>query len=198
MGTRRSIAPIALLVPLLLLGACSEDEPVPVPEPTSAFQPTGSTGATGQTGGTTTGATGNLPTTTPGAATGNVSSGQVAFTVKGDVRTSKTLPDLVSSVYAPPPGGMALVWTAGGTDATTFGIGGLSFTGTQPTSPSLSLTITVQDGNQITTFISSAGECSITIGAASADQISGAFTCTDLSGGSNVVVDVTGSFNAQG
>lgn len=38
----------------------------------------------------------------------------------------------------------------------------------------------------------------ITIGLASADQISGAFTCTDLSGGSNAVVDVTGSFNAQG
>ncbi|HET9248467.1 MAG TPA: hypothetical protein VFP13_00810 [Actinomycetota bacterium] len=200
MGTRRSIVPIALLVPLLLLGACSEDEPAPVVEPTSAFQPTGSTGATaatGQTGGTT-GITGNLPTTTTGAATGNVSNGEVALTVKGDLRTSKTLQNLVSSVYAPPPGGMALVWTAGGTDATTFGIGGLSFTGTQPTSPSLSLTLTVQDGNQIITFISSAGECSITIGAATADQVSGAFTCTDLSGGSNMVVDVTGSFNAQG
>jgi hypothetical protein len=46
-------------------------------------------------------------------------------------------------------------------------------------------------------FISSAGECTITIGLASAERISGAFTCTDLSGGSNVV-DVTGSFNAQG
>ena len=42
------------------------------------------------------------------------------------------------------------------------------------------------------------GACGITIGLASADQISGAFTCTDLSGGSNAVVDVTGSFNAQG
>jgi len=201
---RGLIAPIALSLPLLLLlPACSEDNPTQVVEPTSAFQPTGATGATatgatGRTGGTMTGATGTLPTTTAAAATGNVSSGQAAFTLEGDIRTSKVLSNLVSSVYAPPPGGMALVWTAGGTDPTTVGMGGLSFTGTQPTSPTLSLTITVQDRNEITTFISSAGECTITIGLASADHISGAFSCTDLTGGAHVVVDVTGSFDAQG
>jgi hypothetical protein len=184
---------MALLLPLAFLGGCSKDEPTPVVEPTSAFQPTGSTGATAATG-----ATGNLPTTTAGVATGKVSSGQAAFTLTGDIRTSKTLGNLVSTVYAPPPGGMALVWTAGGNDATTVGLGGISFTGTQPTSPSLSLTITVQDKGAITAFISSAGECTVTIGLASGDQISGAFNCTGLSAGSNVVVDATGSFNAQG
>jgi hypothetical protein len=199
----RLIAPIALTVPLLLLPACSDDEPPPVVEPTSAFQPTGSTGSTAATGSTgTTGETGgtidDLPTTTPGSATGNISSGEAAFALTGGIRTSKTLRNLVSTVYAPPPGGMALVWTAGGADATTVGLGGVSFTGTQPTSPTLSLTITVQSKNTITTFISAAGECRVTIGLATADQISGAFSCTDLSGGSNEVVDVTGSFNAQG
>jgi hypothetical protein len=193
---------IAVIVPLMLLPACSEDEP-PVVEPTSAFQPTGSTGSTGSTAATRpTGQKGgtidDLPTTAPGGATGKLSSGQVAFTLTGGIRTSKALENLISTVYAPPPGGMALVWTAGGIDATTFGLGGLSFTGTQPTSPALSLSITVQDKNAITNFISSAGECTITIGLASAEWISGAFTCRDLSGGSNVVVDVTGSFNAQG
>lgn len=200
-NVRRPIAPIAVTVPLLLLPACSEDEPTPVVEPTSAFQPTGSTGstATGSTGSTgETGGIEDLPTTSPGSATGNISSGQAAFTVTGGIRTSKALTDLVSTVYAPPPGAMALMWTAGGTDATTVGVGGVSLAGTQPTSPTLSLTITVQRKNAITTLISSAGECRITIGLASADQISGAFTCTDLSGGSNAVVDVTGSFNAQG
>ena len=196
---RTLIAPMALLLPLGFLGACSKDEPTPVVEPTSAFQPTGSTGATAATGPTAeTGTTGNLPTTTAGAATGKVSSGQAAFTLTGDIRTSKALGNLVSTVYAPPPGGMALVWTAGGNDATTVGLGGISFTGTQPTSPSLSLTITVQDEGAITAFISSAGECTVTIGLASGDQISGAFNCTGLSAGSNVVVDATGSFNAQG
>ncbi|MGA9161014.1 MAG: hypothetical protein WB297_09160 [Actinomycetota bacterium] len=152
-SARRLIAPIALLVPLPLLPACSEDEPGPVVEPSSAFQPTGNTAATGSSGAT--GQTGGLPT--------------------GSLPT-----------------------TAGGTDPSTVGIGGLSLTGTQPTSPTLSLTITVQDENAFTTFISSAGECRITIGQASADRVSGAFTCTDLSGGSDVVVDVAGSFDAQG
>ena len=192
---RTLIAPIAFLLPLAFVGACSKDEPTSVVEPTSAFKPTGAT-ATGPSG--VTGTTGNLPTATAGAATGKVSSGQAAFTLTGDIRTSKTLGDLVSTVYAPPPGGMALVWTAGGNDATTVGLGGISFTGTQPTSPSLSLTITVQDEGAITAFISSAGECTVTIGLASGDQISGAFNCTGLSAGSNVVVDATGSFNAQG
>jgi hypothetical protein len=197
---RTLIAPMALLLPLAFLGACSKDEPTPVVEPTSAFQPTGSTGATAATGPTaeTGGTTGNLPTTTAGAATGKVSSGQAAFTLTGDIRTSKALGNLVSTVYAPPPGGMALVWTAGGNDATTVGLGGISFTGTQPTSPSLSLTITVQDKGGITAFISSAGECTVTIGLADASQISGAFNCTDLSAGPGATVDATGSFNAQG
>ena len=88
--------------------------------------------------------------------------------------------------------------TVGGGDARTVGVGGLSFTGTLTASPSLSRTITVQDEKAITTSISSAGECTITNGQASGDQVSGAFNCTDLSGGSNVVVDITGSFAAQG
>lgn len=198
MRNRRTlIAPMTLLVPLAFLGACSEDEPTTVVEPTSAFQPTGATGPTAETSAAT-GTTNSLPTTTAGVATGKVSSGQAAFTLTGDIRTSKALGNLVSTVYAPPPGGMALVWTAGGNDATTVGLGGISFTGTEPTSPSLSLTITVQDKGAITAFISSAGECTVTIGLASGSQISGAFNCTGLSAGSNVVVDATGSFNAQG
>jgi len=194
---RTLIAPMGLLLPLAFLGACSKDEPTTVVEPTSAFQPTGATRPTAETGGAT-GTTGELPTTTAGVTTRKVSSGQAAFTLTGDIRTSKTLANLVSTVYAPPPGGMALVWTAGGNDATTVGLGGISFTGTEPTSPSLSLTITVQDKGAITAFISSAGECTVTIGLASGSQISGAFNCTGLSAGSNVVVDATGSFNAQG
>ena len=198
MRNRRTLnAPMALLVPLAFLGACSKDEPTTVVEPTSAFQPTGATGPTAETSAAR-GTTSSLPTTTAGVATGKVSSGQAAFTLTGDIRTSKTLANLVSTVYAPPPGGMALVWTAGGNDETTVGLGGMSFTGTEPTSPSLSLTITVQDKGAITAFISSTGECTVTIGLASGSQISGAFNCTGLSAGSNVVVDATGSFNAQG
>jgi len=93
---------------------------------------------------------------------------------------------------------MAVVWTAGGTDSTTLALGGLSFTGTQPTAATLSLTLNVQTGGRIFTFTSVAGECSVTIGLASADQLSGAFACSDLAGTDGAVVDASGSFAARG
>ena len=189
---------VALLVSIALTSACSEDEPPLVVAPSSAFGGPGETGTTGATG-LPTGETGEPPIEIPpsGAIGGNVAAGQAAVSVTGDVQASKAIGNLVSSVYAPPPSGMALVWTAGGTDVTTLGIGGLSFTGSQRTSPTLSLTLTVQSGNDIATFQSSAGECSITIGAAEASQIAGTFACTDLRGDGGQVVDATGSFNAQ-
>ena len=189
------MAAAALLASIALTSACSEDEPPSVVVPSSAFGETGETGITGATG-----PTGEPPIEIPptGATGGNVAAGQAALSVTGDVQASKAIGNLVSSVYAPPPGGMALVWTAGGTDATTLGLGGLSFTGSQRTSPTLSLTLTVQNGNDIASFRSSAGECSITIGAAETNQIAGTFTCTDLLGDGGQVVDATGSFNAQG
>jgi hypothetical protein len=191
---------IAVLLALIAVAsACSEDEPPSVVVPSSAFGETGETGTTGATG-LPTGETGEPPIEIPptGATGGNVEAGQAALSVTGDIQASKAVGNLVSSVYAPPPGGMALVWTAGGTDATTIGLGGLSFTGSQRTSPTLSLTITVQTDDETATFQSMAGECSITIGAAGANQISGTFTCTDLQSDGGQVIDATGSFNAQG
>ena len=202
---RRLVTVIALVLFAAATAACSEDEPPPVIQPTSAFQPTGSTGAsgptstgsTGPTGETTTGPTGvdQVPTTTKGA--GKLRSGQAAFRVTGDLRGSKALSTLVTGAYSPPPGVMAIVWAAGGADTSNAGLGGLSFTGTKPTSATLTLTVTVQVKANIATFISSNGECRVTIGGATADRVSGSFDCTNLSDGSNTV-DITGSFNAQG
>ena len=190
---------VVLLAPIALAPACSDDESPSVVEPSSAFGATGETGSTGATGAPT-GATGEPPSLPPlpTGSTGEVSDGAAALSVSGDIVTSKAIGNLVSSAYAPPPGGMALVWTAGGTDATTIGLGGLSFTGSQRTSPTLSLTLTVQTDDDIASFQSMDGECSITIGAAGASQISGTFTCTDLQGDGGQVIDATGSFDAQG
>lgn len=184
------VAPATAL--LLLATGCSE-EPSPTPlQPTSAFRPTAPTGATD----TATGATG-LPTAPPGAGTGNLTSGGVTLEVTGDLQARKELGTLVSSVYAPPPAGMALVWTAGGTDATTVGIGGLSFTGSQVTSPTLSLSLTVQSAGRIETYVSLAGECTVTIDVASEHQVAGSFTCRELASGGSTV-DAEGVFRAQG
>jgi hypothetical protein len=202
---RRLLAPIVMLVLAATLAACSNDEPPPVIQPTSAFEPTGSTGPTvAPTGPTATGSSGasggvvGLPTGSGGGGRpGKLKSGQAALLVTGDIKTSAALPNLVAGAYAPPPGVLAIVWAAGGGNASNVGLGGLSFTGTKPTSPTLTLTVTVQDNGTIATFISSAGECSVTIGLASAKQVSGAFNCSNLTDGSNTV-GLTGSFNARG
>jgi len=204
---RTPSATIVLLALGATLSACSKDEPAPVVQPTSAFQPTGSTGgsgpratgSSGPVGETVTGPTGfdQLPTTTKGAGIGNLKSGQAAFNVTGDLRGSKALTTLVTAAYAPPPGVLAIVWAAGGADASNVGLGGLSFTGTKPTSATLTLTVTVQVKANIATFVSSNGECRVTIGGATAKQVSGTFNCSNLSNGKDAV-DITGSFNAQG
>jgi hypothetical protein len=201
---RRLLTTFVLLVLAGALAACSNDEPPPVIQPTSAFQPTGSTGATAASGPTSTGSSGptgvtaGLPTGGGGGGRpGKLKSGQAAFSVTGDLKTSAALANLVTGAYAPPPGVLAIVWAAGGADASNVGLGGLSFTGSKPTSATLTLTVTVQDKGTIATFISSAGECSVTIGQASANRVSGAFNCSNLSDGSNTV-DLTGSFSAQG
>jgi hypothetical protein len=189
-----------VLVTIAALSACSDDEPPSIVEPSSAFGDTGTTGATGSAGSPgATSATGGPPSLppVPTGSNGDVEGGAAALSVSGDIVASKAIDNLVSSVYAPPPGGMALVWTAGGTDATTIGLGGLSFTGSQRTSPTLSLTITLQTDDVTASFQSIDGECSITIGVADAQRISGTFACADLEGDGGQVVDATGSFTAR-
>lgn len=202
---RRLLGPITVLQCAAVLASCSNDEPAPVIQPTSAFKPTGSTGRTAPAGPTSTGSNGptggtaGLPTGSQGdgGRPGTLESGQAAFSVTGDIKTSPALPNLVSGAYAPPPGVLAIVWAAGGADASNIGLGGLSFIGTRPTSPTLTLTVTVQDKGTIATLISSAGECNVTIGQATANRVSGAFSCANLSDGSSKV-NLTGSFSAQG
>ena len=189
-GTRITIAAFTLLA---LGAACSEDADQPISQPSSQFPdetPAVATGATGSTG--------VLPTTSPAAGTGTLAAGEITLRVSGDVEADKTLTELITAVFAPPPGGLALVWTAGGTDASTVGIGGVSFTGTKPTSPTLSLTLVAQTPVGISTFSSIDGECDVTMDVAAEDEVSGGFTCDGLVSGSGEVVDVSASFEATG
>jgi hypothetical protein len=132
------------------LAACSKDEgPSPLlpssafPDDTGVLPPlTGPTGVTA------------VP---PAGTTGSLTSGHAAVTVSGTVRVSRTMTNLVAGVYAAPPGGMAVVWTAGGTDATTLGLGGLTFTGSRKTALTLSLTLTVQTNAGISSLVDASG-----------------------------------------
>jgi hypothetical protein len=165
--------------------ACVEEEPVvatPSPEPTPP------------------------PASTPGVTTptssappsGDLTSGRLTFQLSGDVEVEKTLETLVSTFYAPPPGGLTIVWTAGGGDATTVGVGGSTFTGTRASSPTLSVSVIAQTSGKIVRFVSTDGECDITIDVADADRVSGGFECDDLVASSGEVVDASASFAATG
>ena len=98
----------------------------------------------------------------------------------------------------PAPGAFAIVWAAPGADATTVGVGGGSFVGTQASSPTLVLTITAQTTDGLFTWISSAGECEVRLTTADPDRFQGTFACRDLGSSSGQIVDVSASFEATG
>jgi hypothetical protein len=179
--------------------SCGGSEGAAAASPSSAF-PTGVTapGGTGPSGPTGGGPTWTLPTPPSGAGAGTLSRGELTLQLSGDVELETTITELISGVYAPPPGGMAVVWTAGGTDATTVGIGGASFTGTRRTAVELSLTIAAQTSDGIASFLSNAGECTVRIDVATPSELAGSFACRDLEDPTGVVVDASGSFRATG
>ncbi len=195
--TNSTLITFALLVFAALVPGCSKGQEEPIASPSSVFP--SASGATAGTTGITdaTGGTAGLPTTSPGEATGHVTSGSVSLRLSGDLAFERTLDQLVSTVYQPPPGALVLVWTAGGTNATTLGIGGASFTGTRPTSASLTFNAVVQTSGEIATFSSTNGECQITIDEATETRIAGSYRCPDLSSGTGEVVHAEGSFQAE-
>lgn len=197
---------LALLTIAALAAACSNDGEVG-PSPSSAF-PTETSGATGDTA--VTGATGSTSTTgttgatgasgltgIPGSGLGSVSSGTATIRTTGSIRVRRTVGELVTRVYEPPPGTLALTWTAGEGNATTLSIGGTSFTGTMATSSSLTLTIVVQASGGLGAFMSRGGECEITIATATDEGLAGTYECSDLTDPSGQVVDASGTFDAE-
>ena len=79
-------------------------------------------------------------------------------------------------------------------------IAGVSFTGARDTDPTtiLTLSLTPKPSAGTATFVSTAGECTITIDALSDAAARGTFTCRDLSEqGGGRTIDVAGSFSAQ-
>lgn len=195
---------VAAFALVSLVGACSKSAG-PVVSPSSAFpsgSPSPTDGNTIPSGviGVPTGALGSggvFPSSSPGAGTGNITSGEIGLTISGDIQAQTKLTQLITAIYSPPPGGFALVWTAGGGNPTTVGLGGTSFVGTKPTSPTLMLTL-VAIGNASASFTSTNGECNVTIDRTEPTNIAGTFECVELRGTSHVTVNVSGSFVAGG
>ena len=139
---------------------------------------------------------GQLPTSSAGAATGNVSQGEASVQVAGDLEAEFSSPLAAPTAYAPPPGGFALRWVKGSEGV---GIAGLTFTGTRPTSSALSIVITIDTGAATAFFRSMKDECDVTIDTAKANEIAGSFTCTGLkSADGTATIDASGRFSASG
>ena len=137
-----------------------------------------------------------LATSLAGAATGNVTQGMASVQVAGDLETEFSAPLAVPTTYAPAPGGFALRWAKASQGV---GIAGLAFTGTRPTSPALSIVISVDTGEATASFRSMKDECNVTIDTANTNELAGSFACTGLkSADGSATVDASGRFSASG
>lgn len=189
---RTNVLLIAVTVLVVAGSACGGDD---------ATVPQTSTPSSASSGGPQSLAPGQLPTSSPGAATGKVKSGTATVRLGGDLTGTVELPMLgPPALYSPPPGSTAIVWTDG---AQTMGITGMSFEGKQPTSGTLTLTLDVRgSGDSVVVLASTAGECTITVDTAAVGSLAGTFTCTHLAsttaGGDMLKVDATGTFTASG
>jgi len=194
-GTSRRLLALAILA--TIVASCDGGDPAPPASPTSAF-PSVTPSAGGPTGVTASGPTGSLPSPAPDDVAGTLTEGTLDLRIAGDVELETSLPRLISGVASAPAGGFAVVWSGAGMDATTVGIGGGSFRGTQTTAPTLVLTITAQTPEGLSTWVSSAGECVVTLEDAGPDRFAGSFTCGGLASSVGEVVEASGSFEATG
>jgi hypothetical protein len=136
------------------------------------------------------------PTGSPGPAS-PLTSGAASVALSGDLTTSVSLAPLAEpAVWAPPPAPMDLTW---GTGAEQMRLAGTSFVSRAQTGPERTLSFTVRGSDGAVEFVSSGGECSITITPALPDNMGGLFTCTALTDAEGTVtVDARGVFSASG
>ena len=124
--------------------------------------------------------------------------GAANVTLSGDVTMSIGLPSIETpAVWAPPPAPMDITWSGGAVQQ--LHLSGTSFVSLAPTSADKALSFTVQGPDGPIEFSSTAGECSVTITPALADDMAGVFSCTlltDVEGA--VTVDARGTFTASG
>lgn len=193
MGGRRSSILALAAAALTAFTACSTED-APLAQPSSAFPdvspptPAGATGSVVPTG----------PSLASDPGVGELRRGTLTLEVSGELEARRTLGRLIATSSSPPPGGIAVVWTAGGTAADTVGLGGASFLGTRSTAPALTLTITVQTPEEIETFVSLDGECTITLTVARSEALEGRFACRALRSANGILVDAAGDFSAAG
>jgi hypothetical protein len=163
-----------LIAASLVSASCGADES----SPTVTAPPAPSTGA---------------PPTGAPLGTITLTSGVADVSLTGGLEADASF-DVLSApaVYQPPPGSVAVAWGQGGLVIT----GPLNL-GAQATIGGLTLSLSVPTEGLPVDFSSSAGECVITVEAATDRAFSGSFACDGLAGG-GVIADAEGTFEASG
>jgi hypothetical protein len=193
---QRNLVVIACVMLALAAGACNKDEQVThfgpppglLPTSTPSFNPSSTSTATSSTG----------ASATPGIV-GNMRTGGASVITAGGVNATLTLTKLdAPALWTPPPGDISLRWTGAG--QASLSLVGPAFTSRQPTSATVTLSFSIPGSESAAfLFISSAGECFVTISAAMPDQMSGIFDCGTLaSSDGKVTVTARGTFTASG
>ena len=182
----RRVAATVTATCVLMLSSCDRSEPLPAP-------PTIPIGSPVEIPDSVT------PSIDPEATSG-LSLGSATVTVTGAVNASESYPALgLPAVWALPPEVFSITWEGGGERALT--LTGTSFTAQQPTSAERVLTFTVRGPDGPVSFLSSAGECLLTITPALPDRMGGSFLCATISGeaedGSTVTAAAQGAFSAE-
>ena len=137
------------------------------------------------------------PTGSPGPASGLVT-GLATVSVSGDLTLDVRFTRIATpAVWAPPPAPMDITWQ--GTSVRQLRLAGTSFLSRAGTSADRALSFTVVGPSGPVEFVSTAGECSVTITPALPDNMGGIFTCTLLTDVEGVTtVDARGTFSATG
>ena len=116
--------------------------------------------------------------------------GQAKVSVSGGFNRRFVLPPGPGSVYAPPPGQIALNWLDRHGNALI--IRGDSFRGTRKSSRDLALSLVLQAGQPFV-FAAQADQCTVTLAKLRAKSLSGTFRCSKISG-TNKTITAHGSF----
>jgi hypothetical protein len=140
---------------------------------------------------------GELPTSSPGAATGTLSVGTASISVTGDTNASVSFASLGPTVVYAPGAAMNVTWRSPADPNASLTLSGPAAPATAPTSAELRLAFALTVEGEPVMFQSSSGECSVTVNDAAEHTLAGTFNCAGVEAG-GYTVNATGTFLASG
>ena len=140
---------------------------------------------------------GELPTASPGSATGNLAAGSATLVVTGGAAANVSFASLGPAIAYAPGAEMNVTWASPSDPGAALTVSGAATTGDFTTSSEFRLAFSFTGADGVHGFSSSAGECTVTIDQAAEHTLGGRFSCGGLEG-DVLTVDASGTFLASG